>query len=136
MIILTGIVISSCTKANNSATTTPTTTPCTVNGTSVNIGGSAGNIYAVGVGPSNTVYLNNINLNISISSGPNSTYGTIMSVGKQTCLDFTYSGTPFASNVAYATGVGYVGQFADGHIVKFIAGGYSNGVGNIDYIFQ
>ncbi len=81
------------------------------------------------------IYFNNTNLNFSIADS-NQAGGTILDAGQQSCLDFTYSGTPTANIVAYKKGEGYVGLFKNGHIVKFITISYSGGIALIKYIFQ
>ena len=151
-------------KKKDSTVTVPTPPPCTVSGTNVNIGSTAGGAfsqnvatvsgydptctfcvqnYPIGGSHTDGIWFDNTSLNFSIgetSSTPCSCGGlggsTIMDVGAQTCLDFTYSGTPTASTVAYKNGDGYVGKFTDGHIVKFIAGAYNSGWASITYIFQ
>jgi len=143
IIALAGTIVLSCTQSSNN-NATPKTTPCTTSGTTVNIGASAGGSYSVEVGEvviqnsnfSEEVLLNNTNLNLSITGGENGSTGKIMSAGAQSCLDFTYTGTPAAPEVALGVGAGYVGQFPDGHIVKFIVNSYHDGVANISYIFQ
>lgn len=130
------ITMDSCTKQNAAAPPVPT---CTDNGTSVNIGSSVGSVFAASVGRVNslyyTIYFNNTNLNFYIADS-NQANGTILDVGQQSCLDFSYSGTPIANVVAYKKGEGYVGVFKDGHIVKFIAKSYSGGIALIEYVFQ
>jgi len=160
VIALVGLFFSSCTKTNTPASST-TPPPCTINGTSVNIGGSTGGTYNASVGavsaPSacgsaslshhDVIIFNNTNANLSISGNQDYTgyaacnvnqigSGQIMNVGPQTCLNFTYTGTPTATTVSYSYGNGYVGLFPDGHTVKFIAGLYNGGLGNVTYIFQ
>jgi hypothetical protein len=129
------MVMDSCTKQN----TTPAAPVCTNTGTSVNIGSSVGSVFAASVGHVNslyyTIYFNNTNLNFYIADS-NQVNGTILDVGQQSCLDFSYSGTPIANAVAYKKGEGYVGLFKDGHIVKFNAISYSGGIALIEYVFQ
>ncbi|HEY8781035.1 MAG TPA: hypothetical protein VIM16_05440 [Mucilaginibacter sp.] len=120
--------------------TTPPAPTCSNAGTSVNIGGSNGGTYSATVGIVNNyadlIYFNNTNLNFSILGDSATGDGTIMDVGQQSCLDFSYSGTPTAYTVAYKKGEGYVGKFKDGHIVKFMTISYSGGVALIAYVFQ
>lgn len=138
----------SCTKTAEDA---PTPVPCKISGTSVNIGSTSGGNFSeqVSTGPEcpytsirEYIYFNNITLNFSIETSnatgcPKSTSGQgILDAGLQTCLDFTYSGSPSATNVAFVAGHGYVGQFRHGHIVKFIAKSYTNGKVNIEYKMQ
>jgi len=125
--------LSRCTKP---ATTTPATVTCSNPGTSVNIGGSAGGVYYATVSGADNIMLDNTVLNLSVTSPPFNTVETIMDAGVQTCPDFSYSGTPSASAVAYKKSHGYVGKFADGHIVKFVTTSYSGGVALIAYIYQ
>jgi hypothetical protein len=129
-------IMGGCTKQS---TTPPAAPVCTTNGTSVNIGSSVGSVFAASVGQFGslyeTIYFNNINLNFYIADS-NQQNGTILDVGQQSCLDFSYSGTPIANVVAYKKGEGYVGLFKDGHIVKFRTISYSGGVVLIDYVFQ
>lgn len=158
-IVLAGLFFSSCTKTNTPATsTTPT---CTINGTSVNIGSSVGGTYNASIGAvsapaacSSTtlshhdlISFSNVTLNLTVFGNPDYTgyaacnaniigSGQIMNAGPQTCLDFSYTGTPSAPSVSYIYGDGYVALFPDGHTVKFIAGLYSGGLGNVTYIFQ
>ena len=98
-----------------------------------------GSVFATSVGQVGSVYdniyFNNTNLNFSIADS-NQAGGTILDAGQQSCLDFTYSGTPTANIVAYKKGEGYVGLFKNGHIVKFITISYSGGIALIKYIFQ
>lgn len=135
LLIIGMMVTGSCTKQN----TTPPAPTCTNPGTSVNIGSSVGSVFAATVGHVNslyyTIYFNNTNLNFYIADNNQAT-GTILDVGQQSCLDFSYSGTPIAGVVAYKKGEGYVGVFKDGHIVKFIAKSYSGGIALIAYVFQ
>jgi hypothetical protein len=133
------VIMDGCTKQN----TAPPAPTCTATGTSVNIGSSVGSIFAASVGQTGagtgslyyTIYFNNTNLNFSIQDS-NYANGTILDVGQQNCLDFSYSGTPIANTVAYKKGEGYVGLFKNGHIVKFIAISYSGGIALIEYVFQ
>ncbi len=129
------VIIAGCTKQN---TNSPAPT-CTTTGTSVNIGSSVGSIYAADVGQVGSVYdiiyFNNTNLNFTVADN-NQAAGTIQDVGQQSCLDFSYSGTPIANVVAYKKGEGYVGLFKNGHIVKFITISYSGGIALIEYVFQ
>jgi len=124
-----------CTKQS----TTPAAPVCTTNGTSVNIGGSNGSVYAASVGQVSgvydNIYFNNTNLNFYIADS-NQANGTILDAGQQSCLDFTYSGTPTANTVAYKKGEGYVCLFKDGHTAKFITISYSGGIALIEYVFQ
>ena len=129
------MLMDGCTKQS----TAPTAPVCTTNGTSVNIGSSVGSVFAASVGQVSgvyaNIYFNNTNLNFSVADS-NQAAGTILDVGQQTCLDFTYSGTPTANVVAYKKGEGYVGLFKNGHIVKFITISYSGGIALIEYVFQ
>lgn len=128
-------MMNGCTKQN----TTPPAPTCSTAGTSVNIGSSVGSVFAASVGKVGSsydnIYFNNTNLNFYIADG-NQVNGTILDVGQQSCLDFSYSGTPIANTVAYKKGEGYVGLFKDGHIVKFITISYSGGIALIEYVFQ
>ena len=136
------------------------TKSCTTNGTTVNIGSTSGGTYSTDVatfqanfpgtttansgcnyycsGYTDIVKFDNTNLNFSAQTTNSCCTNNcfIMDVGVQTCLNFTYSGTPSALIVAYAQSHGYVANFSDGHIVKFIANSYYNGSVNISYIFQ
>ena len=129
---------------------------CSISGTNVNIGSTTGGFFYQVVSPTLTcnyswggstnyydeVGFDNTSFNFTVggtSSSPGDcapTNGTIMDVGAQTCLDFSYSGTPTANAVSYIDGHGYVGKLADGHTVKFIAATYGSGSVNITYIFQ
>jgi hypothetical protein len=135
ILIMCIITINGCVKQN----TAPAAKVCTANGTSVNIGSSVGSVFAASVGSAGSVYdniyFNNTNLNFSVSDS-NQAIGTILDVGQQNCLDFTYSGTPTANVVAYKKGEGYVGLFKNGHIVKFITISYSGGIALIEYVYQ
>jgi len=129
------VIVSSCTKTNNSNSTNSTS--CKTTGTTANIGGSNGSTYGFNVSsPSDEqIQFDNINGNFNIQNTSLGTvgYGTIMDVGPQSCLDFTYSGTPTAKTVAEIDGHGYVGIFLDGHIIKFIAGTYNQGIISVTY---
>jgi hypothetical protein len=129
------LIMDGCTKQNS----TPAVPTCATNGTSVNIGTSAGSTYATSVGLVASIYdnisFNNTNLDFSVVDS-NNAIGAIMDVGQQSCLDFSYSGTPSANVVAYKKGEGYVGLFKNGHIVKFITLSYSGGIALIEYVFQ
>lgn len=130
------MILDGCTKQS---TTPPAAPVCTTNGTSVNIGSSVGSVFAASVGHVGTlyetIYFNNTNLNFNIADS-NQQNGAIVDVGQQSCLDFSYSGTPTANVVAYKKGEGYVGLFKDGHIVKFLTISYSGGIALIEYTFQ
>jgi hypothetical protein len=140
------MLMDGCTKQS----TTPTTLLCSITGTTVNIGTSAGGDYyaIVGIVPdgsnsgsnSELIYFDNRSLNFFVNTSlyysPYSGDGTILDVGQQSCLDFSYTGTPIAASVAFKNGEGYVGKFIDGHIVKFIALGYNSGVASITYVLQ
>jgi hypothetical protein len=129
------MIMDGCTKQNAASPAKV----CTSNGTSVNIGSSVGSVFATSVGHVGAlyenIYFNNTNLNFTVADS-NQQNGTILDVGQQTCLDFSYSGTPIANVVAYKKGEGYVGLFKDGHIVKFITISYSGGIALIEYVFQ
>jgi hypothetical protein len=135
MTILSGFALFNSGCQKTTPTPAPATTTCSNPGTSVNIGGSAGGFYTAQVASSGSIGLDNTNLNLSILSTP-AANGTIMDTGIQNCPDFSYSGTPTASQVAYKKGHGYVGKFNDGHIVKFVTTSYSGGVALIAYIYQ
>jgi hypothetical protein len=132
-----------------SCTIEDTPTPCNLSGTPVNIGSTAGGTFSTSVGTVScplgsiieSIYFDNTNLNFWVGSSfasncPATSGQGILDAGVQTCLDFTYSGTPSAAKVAFTAGHGYVGQFNHGHIVKFIAKSYTNGKASIDYIVQ
>lgn len=136
------IILMSCAKEDTSI-------PCNISGTSVNIGSTAGGTFSASVGTVScplgsiieSIYFDNTNLNFWVGSSyasncPATTGQGILDAGVQTCLDFAYSGSPSATQVAFAAGHGYVGQFKHGHIVKFIAKSYTNGKANIEYKLQ
>jgi len=134
------MAMDSCKKQNSN----PTTPSCSVNGTTVNIGGSAGGSYFVLLGSSGSstydyLYFDNTDLNFYLYetvNGFNAGGSYIMDVGQQSCPGFSYSGTPNAALVAYKKGEGYAGVFKDGHSVKFITTSYSGGIALISYVYQ
>lgn len=129
------ILVSSCSKSNNSSSNN-TSTACTVTGTTVNIGTAKGNGYSFFVGNSgDCIGFDNTTLNFSIclpvAPGP---YG-LVDVGPQACLNFSDT-VITADACAYIQGDGYEGLCADGHIIKFIAGGYNNGIVTVTYVYK
>lgn len=138
--VICSIEMDGCKKQNSDSSASS----CTISGTSVNIGGSAGNSYFIALGGSagstfNYLYFDNTDLNFYLYetvNGYNSNGSYIMDVGQQSCLSFSYSGTPTATYVAYKKGEGYAGVFKDGHTVKFITTSYSGGIALISYVYQ
>jgi hypothetical protein len=118
--------------------------PCTINKTTVNIGSTVGgNFYVVIHHDPVTnfdyaINFNNTNLNFLIERNEFGGWiqGKIIDLGNKDCLDFNTSVTPTSSFVAYSSGHGYYCRFDDGHIVKFIANWYNDGIVNISYVFQ
>ena len=152
-----GAIISSCTKSHPGSTTTTTTVNCPNPGTFVNIGSNAEKgftqttimnvpgceICVTSSGTHNdAIGFDNTKLNFSISDNWNScgcagaVPGIIWDNGPANCPNFAYSGTHANQVVAYVQGHGYVGIFADGHVIKFTTGGITNGTVQIDYIWQ
>lgn len=142
-------VILVCFLLTISCTEEDTPNPCNTSGTAVNIGSTSGGTFSTSVGTVacplgsiiESIYFDNTDLNFWVGSSfasncPTTSGQGILDAGVQSCLDFTYSGTPAAAKVAFAVGHGYVGQFNHGHIVKFIAKSYTNGKASIEYILQ
>jgi hypothetical protein len=142
IIICLLLIMVCCTKED-------TPNPCNISGTPVNIGSTAGGTFSANVGTVScplgsiieSIYFDNTALNFWVGSSfasncPTTSGQGILDAGVQTCLNFTYSGSPSAAKVSFAAGHGYVGQFNHGHIVKFIAKSYTNGKASIEYILQ
>jgi hypothetical protein len=145
------MIMDGCSKSGDT-TTTPSPS-CSTAGTTVNTGTSTGGYYSTSIGTDtgktafysyqDFIEFNNTDVNLSVYTvniqgiyNVGTTAGTILDAGQQSCLDFSYSGTPTASSVAFINGEGYVGKFSDGHIVKFLAINYNSGIGRITYVFQ